>query len=149
MEMPACHCPQRRAPIAGESHLSWQRAEDGSGSWCAICGLVGTDLVMDHCHATGLERGLLCRSCNVQEGAFSNHFSPAFVSYRKRPPSVICKSADVYFGIREAQPLPWVRKQLGPIPETAALRSEYLVRAQALEPEKVDLFEQHPAEGML
>lgn len=34
---------------------------------CGLCGFIES-LVMDHDHTTGLERGLLCRSCNTTEG---------------------------------------------------------------------------------
>lgn len=34
---------------------------------CGLCGFVDS-LVMDHDHRTGLERGLLCRSCNTSDG---------------------------------------------------------------------------------
>jgi hypothetical protein len=38
---------------------------------CALCGEVcktGQRLVVDHCHATGQNRGLLCKSCNFRLG---------------------------------------------------------------------------------
>lgn len=41
---------------------------------CAICGVDspgrknGTNFYVDHCHATGLVRGLLCHSCNLGIG---------------------------------------------------------------------------------
>ena len=43
------------------------------GGVCAICGQPETDpgrdsLALDHCHATGLARGLLCRRCNTGLG---------------------------------------------------------------------------------
>lgn len=34
---------------------------------CALCGF-REQLVKDHCHNTGLVRGLICRSCNTTEG---------------------------------------------------------------------------------
>lgn len=46
----------------GADLSEWQ---DGRCAWC------GTDmwaLVTDHCHETGLVRGLLCAGCNVREG---------------------------------------------------------------------------------
>ena len=45
---------------------------------CAICGLHNDDskyvrnLHIDHCHETGLVRGLLCHGCNTGLGAFSD-----------------------------------------------------------------------------
>ena len=44
---------------------------------CAICGLHNDDpkyarsLHIDHCHKTGIIRGLLCHGCNTGIGAFS------------------------------------------------------------------------------
>ena len=38
---------------------------------CAICSQPSdTNLYVDHCHATGLARGLLCRTCNLGLGMF-------------------------------------------------------------------------------
>lgn len=54
-------------PLIGpwQEHLSSLHAwHDGR---CGLCGFI-SGLVMDHDHRTGLERGLLCRSCNTREG---------------------------------------------------------------------------------
>ena len=55
----------------------WEKQEGK----CAICGalgvLVGSDnesgMVLDHDHATGVVRGLVCRSCNAGLGAFKDN----------------------------------------------------------------------------
>lgn len=48
---------------------------------CAICGAPenkdGRKLYVDHCHGTGVVRGLLCHKCNSGIGAFRD--SPALV----------------------------------------------------------------------
>ena len=69
---------------ATAAFLTWKMPseDDKLRAWhdgrCAMCG--HTDrLVEDHDHATGLTRGLLCRSCNFSE---SNSPHAAFVAWR-------------------------------------------------------------------
>lgn len=45
-----------------------KRRQDGL---CAICREPRT-LVIDHCHASGRVRGLLCQSCNVRLAGLEN-----------------------------------------------------------------------------
>jgi len=43
-----------------------------------MCGVViNTSLHADHCHLTGLKRGLLCRSCNVGLGHLKDNTGTA------------------------------------------------------------------------
>lgn len=73
-------------PNSWYKHNFSQRAYDkmleAQGGGCAICGrkpsrtIVGkqirTRLALDHNHATGEVRGLLCRTCNVSLGMFGD-----------------------------------------------------------------------------
>lgn len=70
--------------------------DDWQDERCAICGrsTVRRGEVVDHDHVTALVRGLLCRSCNGQEG----HSGEAlFERYRERPPAVILGFKVTYY----------------------------------------------------
>jgi hypothetical protein len=42
---------------------------EAAGGTCQICGVAfGDEFHVDHCHETGLVRGLLCRRCNYALG---------------------------------------------------------------------------------
>lgn len=45
----------------------FQAKEFRKGKHCSICGDI-ENLVVDHCHATKLIRGVLCRNCNAGIG---------------------------------------------------------------------------------
>lgn len=64
--------------------IAWQRGR------CALCGRCPTSCVVDHDHATGLVRGLLCSTCNTMEGVNGPVEEP-FASYRSRPPTAIIR----------------------------------------------------------
>lgn len=57
----------------GISLLDYNRMNELQRGLCAICGnpnprKTDSGLVVDHCHATGKVRGLLCHSCNTALG---------------------------------------------------------------------------------
>lgn len=62
--------------------------EDWQAGRCAVCGYGRGRLEADHCHNTGLFRGFLCHSCNVQE-AHAGAGRPVFSRYRRRHPAAI------------------------------------------------------------
>lgn len=91
--IPACHVwqvPDGEAP----PHLSATSAlrlwQDGA---CSMCSARPERLRVDHCHSSGLVRGLLCTSCNTAEGLTN---SSAFAAYRERPPAVILGIEEQY-----------------------------------------------------
>lgn len=63
--LPACST-WRTPPLPVESADEFHRWHRGR---CAMCGQTPTELVEDHDHASGLVRGLLCRSCNLREAS--------------------------------------------------------------------------------
>lgn len=84
--IPSCHAwevPVGEVPV----HLS---ATDALRRWqagaCAMCSASRSRLLVDHCHKSGLIRGLLCASCNTAE---VHSDAESFAAYRARPPSVL------------------------------------------------------------
>lgn len=138
---PACH--DWDPPTAGQCYVEWQ---DGR---CAGCGRPeGRTLnVRDHCHRTGIVRGLLCSGCNVSEGNGRNH--AFWQRYRARPPTVICGAAEVYGTGAYDSPEDWVFRALGPVPETEPEIAAYLAAATALTPPKVDRWKDNVTTGLL
>ncbi len=76
----------------GISSVDYDRMLEAQGGKCAICGTdkgavrkktgSGYALYVDHCHATGVVRGLLCSNCNVAIGKL------------KDDPSLLTKAAE-------------------------------------------------------
>jgi hypothetical protein len=55
------------------------------GGVCAICGQEpgeGKYLVVDHCHASGKNRGLLCNRCNIGLGGFRDTVAFMYAAIR-------------------------------------------------------------------
>lgn len=77
-----------RYGLTGEDYEALSANQDGR---CAICVQVPEDhrLYVDHCHAGGKVRGLLCRPCNSGLGSFRD--DPALmrqaISYLDLPPA--------------------------------------------------------------
>ena len=63
---------QRKARIKryyGITPEAYQQLQEAQGGMCGGCGLSPTEaLHVDHNHATGAVRGLLCRTCNLSLG---------------------------------------------------------------------------------
>jgi hypothetical protein len=123
--VPACHSWMPPAP--GQGHIDWQ---DGRCAGCNDREEKHARHVTDHCHRTGLERGLLCRSCNISEAYSLDQGFWQF--YRERPPTVICKSARVYGRGAHDTLEGWVFRALGPVPEAPAEMAAYLAAAAAM-----------------
>ena len=95
--IPSCHVwqvPEEEVPPHLSATQALRRWQAGA---CAMCSAFPKRLLVDHCHRTGLVRGLLCTSCNTAEGLGN---SPAFAAYRERPPAVI-------LGVEEQYGSPW------------------------------------------
>jgi hypothetical protein len=67
---PEARRDQQRAYRLGVSVVDVRTALSRSGGKCEACGkaLTHATACIDHCHATGRVRGVLCRFCNALEG---------------------------------------------------------------------------------
>lgn len=95
--IPSCHVwqvPEREVPPHLSAAQALRRWQAGA---CAMCSARPERLLVDHCHRSGLIRGLLCTSCNTAEGLQS---APSFDAYRERPPAVM-------LGVEEQYGTPW------------------------------------------
>ena len=76
----------------GIGHADYERMLEEQGGGCAICGSSKPNgnsrrwLHVDHCHETGLVRGVLCSTCNSGLGSFGDDIGrlEAAVLYLKR-----------------------------------------------------------------
>jgi hypothetical protein len=64
-----------RYGITEEDYDELSSSQNGK---CAICERVPKRLVVDHCHATGRVRGLLCDPCNVILGIWDDDSTIAY-----------------------------------------------------------------------
>lgn len=58
-----------------------KRLEDQQRGACAICLAKDSRLLVDHCHESGVVRGLLCNRCNVGLGFVESGFLDNAISY--------------------------------------------------------------------
>lgn len=59
---------RKKYGVSEDEFLSLLRESNGQ---CGICGTkFTTETPVDHCHATGVVRGILCRRCNMAIGLF-------------------------------------------------------------------------------
>lgn len=91
--VPSCHTwnvPGGHVPAHLSATQAIRRWQAGA---CAMCSARPERLLVDHCHRTGLVRGLLCTSCNTAEGIQD---APSIVAYRDRPPAVMLGLEEQY-----------------------------------------------------
>jgi hypothetical protein len=51
---------------------AFEQAKVEQNGLCACCGQIPLEWIIDHCHDTGLVRGLVCRRCNNGLGSFDD-----------------------------------------------------------------------------
>jgi hypothetical protein len=68
------------------THEQYEAMYEAQGGRCAVCGATPARLLVDHDHATGTVRGLLCRKCNSGIGMLSDDLQLllAAVAYLRR-----------------------------------------------------------------
>jgi hypothetical protein len=57
----------------GISHEQYLKMLSNQHGGCAICGATDRKLVIDHCHETGVVRGILCHNCNAGIGMLGDN----------------------------------------------------------------------------
>jgi hypothetical protein len=67
------HRDKRRARSYGLSLQDYRAMRERQKNVCGICKTPGKPLCVDHCHATGKVRGLLCRGCNLGLGNYKDN----------------------------------------------------------------------------
>jgi hypothetical protein len=79
----ADHRDKCRARSHGLSLQDYRAMRERQGNVCRICKTPGKPLCVDHCHATGKVRGLLCRDCNLGLGNYKDNpvFTRAATAY--------------------------------------------------------------------
>jgi hypothetical protein len=72
-----------RVQSSGLSLQGYRAMLERQGKVCGICKTPGKPFCVDHCHATGKVRGLLCRDCNLGLGNYKDNpvFTRAATAY--------------------------------------------------------------------
>lgn len=82
---------KRQLAKYGLTQEDYDRMLEEQGFACAICGvMVATVLDVDHCHQTGVNRGLLCQKCNKAIGLMNDdiYVLHAAIKYLERSKDV-------------------------------------------------------------
>ena len=74
---------KHRARRYGLTLQDYRAMRERQKNVCGICKTPGKPLCVDHCHATGKVRGLLCRDCNLGLGNYKDNpvFTRAATAY--------------------------------------------------------------------
>ena len=91
---------ERRAKNPDAVRINWERStygvakEDIGVYECMICGS-DARVCIDHCHDTGVVRGILCTKCNLGLGSFDDSIDKlkAAISYLKDSPHIQIEGA--------------------------------------------------------
>lgn len=65
----------KRFNLYGITEEVYKDMVEEQDSRCLICKVVNTNLYIDHCHTSGLVRGLLCSTCNSGLGMYKDDIS--------------------------------------------------------------------------
>ena len=127
--IPVCHAWE---PPAADQPLGWDLLMEWHQDRCAICGALdggSRGLKFDHCHDSGMVRGLLCASCNLREGHDSGR-DEKFTLYRDRPPALIVGWTFQYNSPFTPGPERWAVLAFGDPPEDGPEAAAYLQRVR-------------------
>lgn len=88
------------------SDFRFKRQRGTHSGQCAICGDFTANLHGDHCHSTGLGRGLLCRGCNFGLGNFKDSpdrllFAAAYLNHYRIEHGISDREAMVRFEMHQ------------------------------------------------
>lgn len=81
---------KRLQEVFNLTEKKWQKIWDFQKGLCAMCRKHMKKPNVDHCHKTGLIRGLLCNLCNRNLGRFRDSIEllQAAISYLLNPPAI-------------------------------------------------------------